>query len=62
MGSIIGTIIAFIIYHLYHPTPFLSSNFDTMAFPRKTHKELEDEQLEDGDADEQEDLLGEERV
>lgn len=61
-GSLIGTIIAFIVYHLYFPSPFFSSNYETMAFPRKTHKDLEEEQLDEDDAEEQEDLLGEERV
>lgn len=62
-GSIIGTILALIIYHIYHPTPFLSSNYEIMACPRKTHKEVEDEQLgEDGDSDEEEQLLGDDRV
>lgn len=62
-GSTIGTILALIIYHIYHPTPFLSSNYDIMPFPRKTHKELTDEQMDvDGDAEEEEALLGDERV
>lgn len=36
-----------------------------MAFPRKTHRELEDEAAEDeagNDAEEEEGLLGDERV
>lgn len=61
-GSVIGTILALIIYHIYHPTPFLSSNYDVMAYPRKTHRELEDVQADLVDAEDEEALLGDERV
>lgn len=61
-GSVIGTILALIIYHIYHPTPFLASNYEIMAYPRKTHRELADDLMEDGIDTEEEALLGDERV
>jgi hypothetical protein len=54
--------LALIVYHVYYPTPFLSSNYEIMAAPRKTHKELDDEIEEEGTDEEREELLGEEQV
>lgn len=60
-GSVLGTLIALLIYHIWFPSPFSTANFETMGFPRKTHREIEDDARE-LEAEESEPLLGEEQV
>jgi len=59
-GSALGTLIALTTYHIWWPSPFVSSNFESMAYPRKTHVELEEQirEHERQGVDDQEPLLG----
>jgi hypothetical protein len=49
---------ALVFYHIWWPSPFHTVNFDTMAHPRKTHVDLDEQEVRD----EEDLLLGAEEV